>query len=150
MIEIIKTDSTNPDFVALVVALDADLKIRDGDDHDFYNQFNGIDAIQYALVAYIDEIPIGCGAIKEFDSNTMEVKRMYTPPEFRGQGIASKILESLEKWTAELGYKNCILETGKAQPEAIALYKNKNYEIIPNYGPYAGVENNVCFHKKVK
>ncbi len=147
MTEISRTDSTNPDFVALVVALDADLAVRDGDDHDFYHQFNGIDDIKYALVAYVDDIPIGCGAIKEFDPSTMEVKRMYTPPEFRGRGIASLILKELESWTTELGYKRCVLETGKAQPEALSLYTKSGYEVIPNYGQYQGVENSVCFQK---
>lgn len=74
---------------------------------------------------------------------------MFTPPEHRGKGIAVKVLAELEKWAAELGYKKCILETGKAQPEAIALYTKCGYEIIPNYGQYAGVENSVCFEKSV-
>ncbi len=79
----------------------------------------------------------------------MEVKRMYTSPESRGKGIASAVLKELEKWAAELSYKKCLLETGKKQPEAIALYLKSSYNIIPNYGQYAGVENSVCFEKKL-
>lgn len=150
MIRIIRTDSDNQVFIDLVKRLDADLAKRDGEDHSFYAQFNKIDKIKYAVVAYANEQPVGCGAIKEYASNTMEVKRMYTLPGSRGQGVASKVLVELEAWAAELGYETCILETGKKQPEAIGLYQKSGYQIIPNYGQYAGVENSVCFEKKLK
>lgn len=149
MVTLLRTNSGNSDFLELVRQLDADLAIRDGDDHSFYHQFNKVDKIKYVVVAFENEIAIGCGAIKEFDSESMEVKRMYTPPEHRGKGIAVAVLSELEKWTAELGYKRCILETGKMQPEAIALYTKCGYQIIVNYGQYAGVENSVCFEKKI-
>ncbi len=70
-------------------------------------------------------------------------------PGSRGKGIASKILAELEIWATELFYEKCILETGKKQPEAIALYKKNGYNIIPNYGQYAGVENSLCFEKEI-
>ena len=57
------------------------------------------------------------------------------------------ILTELEAWAAELSYSKCILETGKRQPEAIALYLKQGYVNIPNYGQYAGVDNSVCFEK---
>ncbi len=150
MIEIIRTDSNNAAFVALVKLLDTDLAERDGKDHSFYAQFNKIDLIKHAVVAYENGKPIGCGAIKEYASKAMEVKRMYTLPECRARGIATKILTALESWAAELLYDKCLLETGKKQPEAIALYKKSGYHIIPNYGQYAGVENSVCFEKTLK
>jgi GNAT superfamily N-acetyltransferase len=93
---------------------------------------------------------VGCGAIKEYAPNTMEIKRMYTLPESRGKGIASKVLTELEIWAAELSYEKCILETGKKQPEAIGLYKKNGYKLIPNYGQYAEIENSVCFEKDIK
>ena len=150
MIKIIKTNSDNPDFIDLVKLLDAELAERDGADHPFYAQFNKIDKIKFVVVAYDDGKPVGCGAIKEYALNTMEVKRMFTLPECRGKGIATKILIELENWTRELSYSKCILETGKKQPEAIALYKKNGYILIPNYGQYAEVENSVCFEKEIK
>ncbi|PPL00972.1 GNAT family N-acetyltransferase [Parapedobacter indicus] len=149
MTKLVRTDSNSTDFVVLVRLLDADLAQRDGDEHAFYHQFNKIDHIKYVVVAYENDKPIGCGAIKEYAPDTMEIKRMYALPEFRGQGIATRILTELETWAAELGYKRCILETGKKQPEAIALYKKSHYMPIENYGPYIGVENSVCFEKKM-
>jgi len=149
MINLTRTDSDNPDFIELVKHLDADLAIRDGADHSFYSQFNKIDKIKHAVVAYENREPLGCGSIKEYNPTSMEVKRMYTSPNSRGQGIATIILKELEAWANEMGYKSCVLETGKKQPEAIALYKKNGYAIIPNYGQYAGIENSVCFEKAV-
>ena len=91
MLTLIKTDSDNEDFKKLVELLDASLAETDGDEHDFYHQFNGIVHIRYVLVAYLDGVAVGCGAIKKYDDNTMEVKRMYVKTENRGQGIASQI-----------------------------------------------------------
>ena len=149
MIRLLRTNSDNADFIALVRLLDEDLAARDGNEHSFYAQFNKIDKIKYAIVAYDDDAPIGCGAIKELSSTAMEVKRMYTTPGSRGKGIASKILAELEKWASELGFEKCLLETGKRQPEAIELYKKNGYLSIPNYGQYEGIENSLCFEKRI-
>lgn len=142
-----RTNSDDLDFQTLVRLLDTDLAIRDGADHAFFAQFNKIAAIKYAVVAYDHEQPVGCGAIKEYEENTMEVKRMFVLPEKRGKGIASIVLKELENWAIELGYPKCILETGINQPEAIRLYEKNNYKRIPNYGQYAEVESSVCFEK---
>ncbi len=142
-----RTDYDNPDFISLVRLLDNDLHKRDGEEHSFYAQFNSISTIKHSIVAYEKEVPVGCGAIKLFDAQSMEVKRMFVIPEFRGKGVASQILKGLEDWARELQIKKCVLETGKRQPEAIALYTKSGYNIIPNFGQYAGVENSVCFSK---
>lgn len=149
MLTVKRTDSENPDFIYLVKHLDADLAERDGSEHAFYAQFNKIDKIRCVVLVYEEEKPIGCGAIKEYQPGIMEVKRMYTLPGHRGKGIASRVLNELERWSAELGYATCILETGKKQPEAIALYKKNGYQIIPNYGQYAEIEDSICFEKRV-
>jgi len=150
MIRILRTDSTNRDFIALVRLLDADLAVRDGKEHSFYATHNKIDAIRHVVLAYDDDEPVGCGALKEYVRGIMEVKRMYVPPHGRRKGVASKVLEELEQWAGEMKYQKCILETGKKQPEAIALYKKSGYTVIPNYGQYAGVENSVCFEKEIQ
>lgn len=149
MIQLKRTDSDNKDFQSLVAELDKDLAIRDGAEHAFFAQFNKIDMIKYVVVAYQNNEPVGCGAIKHYADGIMEVKRMFVPPEHRGKGIASLVLANLEHWAAELHYQKCILETGKKQPEAIALYHKNNYTIIPNYGQYIGVESSVCFEKNI-
>ena len=147
MIKIIRTDSKNLDFKALVKQLDAELAIRDGDDHAFYHQFNGLESITYVVLIYKDDLAIGCGALKKYSAHEVEVKRMYVIPNHRGSGFASQILLALENWSFELGFQKCILETGQNQPEAIRLYKKNNYQIITNYGQYAGVSTSFCFEK---
>ena len=144
-----RTNLEDSNFQELVKLLDIDLKIRDGEANVFYATFNKIDAIKYAVVAYDGDEAVGCGAVKEYLQDTMEVKRMYVAVSKRGQGIASVILNELETWSRQLGYTKCILETGKNQPEAIQLYKKNNYNIIPNYGQYKDVANSICFEKKL-
>jgi putative acetyltransferase len=147
MITCIRTNTEDFDFQILVKELDEELSILDGKDHSFYSQYNKIDAIKYIIVAYDNDTPVSCGAIKEYAPDTMEIKRMYVVPHKRGKGIASIILNELENWAQELNYKKCVLETGKRQPDAIALYTKNGYTPIPNYGQYEGVENSVCFGK---
>ncbi|WP_373397250.1 GNAT family N-acetyltransferase [Algoriphagus halophilus] len=147
MIHIHRTDSSNSNFQELVRKLDTYLARIDGEENAFYAQYNKIDLLKHAVVILEGEIPVACGAIKELDAESMEVKRMYTDVSARGKGYAKRILSELEKWAKEMGYKSCVLETGKRQPDAIALYQSSGYQLIPNYGQYQGVENSVCFQK---
>ena len=149
MITVTRTTSDNPDFEKLVIELDAVLAILDGEDHAFYAQFNKSSALKNAIIAYENETAVGIGAYKEYDSQTVEMKRMYTLPEYRGKGIASKILTELELWAKEENYKIAILETGFLQTDAISLYKKLGYVITENYGQYIGVENSICMKKKM-
>lgn len=149
MIRLVRTNSENADFIELVRHLDIELAERDGDEHVFYHQFNKLDAIRHVIVAYEGGLAVGCGAIKQFAAATMEVKRMYVPPGQRGKSIATLVLRELEKWAVEMDIASCILETGYKQPEAIRLYEKNGYRVIPNYGQYAGVENSICFEKKL-
>ena len=149
MITIVRTDSNNKDFIKLVKSLDAFLTIADGEDHDFYDQYNNIDVLNHVVIAFKDELPLGCGAIKRYDADSTEIKRMYVNEESRGLGVATKILKELEVWTNELGFKKCILETGIGLKKAINLYKINGYNLISNYGQYENVEGSVCFEKQL-
>ncbi|WP_396194005.1 GNAT family N-acetyltransferase [Flavobacterium sp.] len=150
MIQLIRTTSDHPDFGQLVAELDAYLRILDGDDHEFYAQFNKSNLLKNALICYENEVAVGIGAYKEFDTETAEIKRMYTLPEYRGKGIAKAILTELELWAKEEGYKTALLETGYMQKDAIGLYQKLGYEITENFGQYIGVENSVCMKKIIK
>lgn len=150
MISFIRTTSSNPDFEKLVVLLDRYLAILDGDDHAFYAQFNKSNLLKNAIVYYENNQPVAIGAYKEYDKETVEMKRMFTLPECRGKGIGFKMLNELENWAKEEGYYNAVLETGHLQKDAIHLYQKSGYEITENYGQYIGVENSVCMKKKLK
>ena len=142
-----RTDSYNVYFRELVAMLDTFLAERDGKDHAFYAQFNKLDNIKNTIVCFDDNEAIGCGAFKQYDETTVEIKRMFVKPSYRGKGAATKVLQELEKWAIENNFSSAILETVKNQPEAVALYKKNGYTIIPNFGQYKNVENSICMHK---
>jgi predicted GNAT family acetyltransferase len=98
MTTIKRTNSDNLDFQKLVVELDKDLAQKNGDTNDFFVQFNKIDQIKNVVVVYEIDQAVACGAMKEYDNNTMEIKRMFVPLEKRGKGFASKVLQELENW----------------------------------------------------
>ena len=150
MIKIIRTDSQNTDFQYLVSLLDQDLRGRDGEEHPFYAQFNKIDTIKQAVVAYQVGVPAGCGALRAFDKQSAEIKRMFVLPEYRGQGIAKLVLAELEACAKALNFSTCILETGKKQPEAVSLYQRSGYVLFPNYGQYENIENSLCMKKAIR
>ena len=144
-----RTDSKNPDFLELVALLDADLAERDGEDNAFYSLYNGLEKIRHAVLCYEGSEVVGCGAMKQVTPQTMEVKRMYVLPEHRGTGIATMVLKELENWASDLKVSRIILETGKRQPEAIRLYEKNDYIRIENFEPYVGIDNSVCFEKRL-
>ncbi len=77
-----RTNSNDKDFQKLVRELDIDLKIRDGEQNSFYSQFNKIDKIKYAVVAYEEDMPVGCGAIKEYSQATVKIPGIAATPAY--------------------------------------------------------------------
>jgi len=149
MIELKRTTSENPDFTLLNKILDQELVIRDGDEHEFFAQYNKIDSIKHVVLAYNNGDAVGCGAIKKFNEEAIEIKRMFVLPAGRGKKVATTILTELESWAKELGYKKCVLETGVTFKDAIGLYTKAGYEVSPNYGQYVGVKSSICFTKSL-
>ncbi|WP_417350488.1 GNAT family N-acetyltransferase [Flavobacterium alkalisoli] len=149
MIQLKRTDSSDTDFRNLVTELDKFLAILNGEEDTFFAQHNKTDLIRHTVVAIHEETPCGCGAIKEYEPEIMEVKRMFVHPDKRELGIATKVLNELEQWALELGYKKCILETSKELKAAISLYTKNGYNITPNYGQYKDVESSICFEKQL-
>jgi len=150
MLKLIRTNSDNEDFISLVEKLNAYLKIMDGDEHNFYMQYNKIDGLKNCVVALLNGKTVGCGDFKTFNNDSVEIiKRMFTLQEKRSIGIASSILKELEVWAKELNYKYCVLETGKRQIEAVNFYKKNYYQVIPNFGQYKNIDNSLCFMKEL-
>lgn len=145
-----RTTSDDNDFQSLVAKLDAYLAVMDGDEHAFYAQYNKTDNLKNVVLCYHEEQAIACGAFKKYDEESVEIKRMFVLPEFRGKGMADAVLKALEKWAAELHYQSAVLETGKRQVEAVRFYEKSGYSVIPNYGQYTNVENSVCMQKLLK
>lgn len=148
-LKIVRTTPENPDFQKLISLLNSALAINNGNQNDFFASHNKTDNVRNAIVAYSDGIPVATGAIKPYSEAKIEIKRMFVHPDFRGNGIASCVLDELEDWARELGYHESILETGTKQTEALGLYPKKGYEITPNYPPYENSEMSVCMRKNL-
>ncbi|MFD3946974.1 GNAT family N-acetyltransferase [Streptomyces sp. NPDC058579] len=110
------------------------------------------------LLAYDDEgRPVASGAWRAQDANDhgyadgdAELKRMYVIPEARGLGLARRILAALENDARAAGRTRMVLETGTAQPEAIALYTSSGYAPCPKFGHYRDYDNSRCFAKPLQ
>ena len=147
MIVIKQVDRTNEDFKKLNARLDMELSERYGDFQNEYNRHNIIEDDDKVVVALSDNIAVGCGCFKKFNSETIEIKRMFVEKEYRRKGISKLILNKLESLATAEGYKKAILETGINQPEAESLYQTTGYKQIDNYGQYKGTSTSICMLK---
>jgi putative acetyltransferase len=144
---IVRTDTGHPDFLAMTAELDAELHHRYGQRQGEYDRLNNVYQLATAVVGYVDTTPVACGCYKALDRETAELKRMFVASNFRGRGFGLAMVRELEQWAAESGFRRIVLETGKGQPEAIRLYHRGGYTLMANYGPYAGNDNSVCLEK---
>lgn len=145
-----RTDSSSADFRTLIKLLDDDLRGRNGDLMNVYDQHNIIEQLDTVVIAYAEGQPAGCGCFKAHNDEVVELKRMFVKPEFRGRKISAIILADLESWAHGLGYTQIVLETGHKQREAINLYTRSGFALIPNYGPYVDMDDSICFGKPLK
>lgn len=145
-----RTSANNPDFIYLVSLLDHELWVELNEDQSTYDQYNKVPNIQTAIIIYAAEKPVAIGCFKEYNTNTVEIKRMYVDKAYRGKGISKMILQELERWAIENGFEYSILETSIHFNVAQSLYKNAGYYIIDNYDQYAGLKESVCMKKKLQ
>jgi len=100
------------------------------------------------LVAYLDDVAVGCGAVRRLDEATAELKRMYVDPSVRGQGIGRALVEALEREARQIGVTRIVLETGTRLAPAIKLYEAMGYTRIPLFGEYlSSPDTSLCFGK---
>ncbi|HEY5584190.1 MAG TPA: GNAT family N-acetyltransferase [Ruminiclostridium sp.] len=146
-LKIIKTENKNADFIKLIKLLDEDLVERNGELQKQFDKHNKVDHINDVVIIYRDNFAVACGAFKEHDIDSVELKRIFVIREHRQRGLATLIVNELEESARIKGYKYALLETGIKQHEAINLYKNNGYDIIQNYEPYIGNIYSVCMRK---
>ena len=151
MITIKRITPDDPSVKTLIQKLDRELWERYPTEQAFFDNFNKLPSDARVVIAFDGENAVGCGAFKPMTlpEKAVEIKRMYVDPAMRGRAIGVLILENLETWAIEEGYKLSRLETGNNQPEAIRLYEKVGYYWIENYEPYIGVESSICFEKKL-
>ncbi len=85
------------------------------------------------IIARHNGYPVGCGALRPIDETTVEVKRMYTRPDYRRQGVAQAILAEMDRLALAFGYTTIKLQTGPKQLNAAALYERVGYYRIPRF-----------------
>lgn len=143
-------DARSPDAGRLLAEMCADLSARY---HRLPSPFlpeEAMTARAAFVVARLDGRPVGCGALRQIDDQSVEVKRMFVVPSARRQGISRRLLEELERLAGVFGYSKVILETGQYQPEALALYHSAGYRKTEPYGRYVDDPLAQCFEKIVK
>lgn len=134
------------DFIHLCDELDLFLNHAIGGEQkrEKYKKFNILDTLDFVIVAYVNQNPIGCAALRKYSDDDMEVKRFYIREEYRGKNIGGTILERLIKKSKAWGYKRMILETGDFLADSVRLYSRYGFEQIPNYGAYQNMPESLC------
>jgi GNAT superfamily N-acetyltransferase len=147
----------HPDAVRLIAELQAVYVAR----------YGGIDATPldpaefaapggYFVLGYVQGAAVACGGWRARDADPgdpelrdgdAEIKRMYVVREARGRGLARLILAALEDDARAAGRVRMVLETGTAQPEAIALYVSSGYEPTEKFGLYRFEPGSRCYAK---
>ena len=145
----------HPDAFTLIEAVQEEYVVRYGGRDD-----TPLDPVMFDpprgsfFVGYVDDVPVASGAWRRRDdvevfgtTETAEIKRMFVVREARGAGHARTVLAHLERTAAAAGARAMVLETGTAQPEAIALYESSGYTPIASFGHYWAAPENRCFGK---
>jgi len=145
------TDGCNSDFIWLCHKLDEFLnQIVDGEENRIeYVRYNKLDDAHEVIVVYDNNIPVGCASFKKYSDECAEIKRVFIRKEHRGRGISNKLMELLETKAKNKGYCYMVLESGEPLVAAMALYRKRGYETIPNYGQYKNMPDSICMKKEL-
>ncbi|MEU8539827.1 GNAT family N-acetyltransferase [Streptomyces sp. NPDC048717] len=159
------TPFDHPDAIKLNDAVQLEYAERYADeDEDGEGDLTPLDAAMFVpprglyLLAYdTSDSPVASGGWRTQDANPegysdgdAELKRMYVTPDARGLGLARRILALLEADARAAGRTRMVLETGTAQPEAVALYTSSGYTPSrPKFGYYRAYDSSLCFAKQL-
>ena len=99
------------------------------------------------LIAYVGGRPVGCAGLKKYSQTQAEIKRVWVQPDARGQHIASRMMDLVERKAKEQGFEQVILQTRLLMKEAVGMYLRRGYKLTENYPPYDKLEGAVCYAK---
>jgi len=142
----------DPDVAALIGALDRELDQlypEPGANHFRLDPEEVEPERGVFLLARLDGVAVGCGAVHLLDPATAEMKRMFTARSARGRGVGRALLSALEAEARRLGVTRLVLETGARQVEAMALYTNHGFVPIASFGEYVDSPASVCLGKEL-
>lgn len=141
-----QVENEDKDFILLCGKLDEYLNQAIGGEskREKYKKFNHLDTMDYVVVAYDEETPAGCGALRKYSEEEIEVKRVFVGEEYRGRHIGDMILENLVHQAKGMGFKRMLLETGEFLQASVHLYSKYGFEKVENYGAYKDMKESLC------
>jgi GNAT superfamily N-acetyltransferase len=131
---------------ALTRALYDEMVLRYGDDEEsppHPEQF--LPPYGVFFLGSLGGVSVACGGLRLRSQGIGEIKRMYVEPSARGQGLSRELLHALLAHARSVGLAEVWLETGTAQPEAMALYESSGFVAMEPYGDYKDDERSRCY-----
>jgi GNAT superfamily N-acetyltransferase len=138
-----------PESQQLLTELNADLVRRyRGDGHPTVRP-SPLEVASFLVARDAGGRAVGCVALRRRDDDSFEIKRMYVRPEARGGRLGDRLLAEVEQRARALGARRVKLETGLAQPEAMAVYERHGYYPIEPFGDYADSPLSRCYAREL-
>jgi GNAT superfamily N-acetyltransferase len=154
MLDVRREELSSSTAMTLISALNAELKSlypEEGATHFRLDPAEVAEGAGAFMVAYLDGVPVGCGAVRLLDATTAELKRMYVTPATRGEGDGRAVVAALEAEARSIGARRLLLETGIRQTAALRLYARCGFCHIEPYGEYRQSRStSVCMAKDLE
>ncbi|MBP7187858.1 MAG: GNAT family N-acetyltransferase [Ruminococcus sp.] len=143
------TDGNDEDFQRFYLATEEYYSSIVGgiDNRKDFIPYNISELVRTVIIAYIDDIPVGCAGLKTYNDSDAEIKRVWVEPKYRRHHIAADMMKMIEETAGNMLFKRTILQTREAMTEAVSLYEKLGYYRISNYPPYDKLEGAVCYAK---
>lgn len=143
------TDGNNSDFQRFYLATEEYYSSIVGGEKNRkgFIPYNISQNIGIVVIAYIDDIAVGCAGLKSYSDIDVEIKRVWVEPVYRRRHIAVDMMQMIENKAKEQHFTRTILQTREAMAEAVSLYEKLGYYRIENYPPYDKLEGAVCYAK---
>lgn len=109
----------------------------------------GLGPREVYVAAMVNDMPVACGSIRELDSTTAEVRRMYVHRDYRRRQVGHAVLLHLMSEARRLGYQRLCLETGNKQRGAMALYERLGFRRVAPFGVYMRDPTSVCYELRL-
>lgn len=146
-----QVDCENQDFLMLCEELDIFLNRAIGGEEkrEKYKKFNHAETMDYIVIAYDNSEPVGCGALRRYSEEEVEVKRVFVRESYRGRNIGGMILEALILQAERMSFQRMILETGVFLEDSVRLYQRYGFEKTENYGAYRDMPESLCMGRGI-
>jgi RimJ/RimL family protein N-acetyltransferase len=148
-LDIKQSDPHHPDAVSLIDELSSILAERTGrNGRDSFANIDIESPRSVFVIAFENDCAVGCGALREIDNKTCEIKRMYA--RIPRRGVGTEILRALEQYAVQFKYGRVCLETGVENQDTVKFYLSHGYKICENFGKYLGRPECICFEKLLR